>query len=319
MLSLEDINNVQTDEFIEEKVYPPIVPGRVAHIDADFLAYYASYEREGENRTMEDVQLAATTMVTDLRLTCAAERAVLHLTPSQSTKGGRYEAATTKAYQSARVSDKPKLLEALRDWMSNTRNIPHTSGKSWEDAEADDGMAEAAWAAYEEGTSDLCVVASRDKDLRIVPGLHLNFDTGEIEGAEGTFGYIGIHQPLKKDPETGKMKKGTAKPRGYGTKFFWFQMIMGDSADSIPGIPKKGIKAAHDMLKDCESDRECLDVVKAAYKEHGEGPGWNHWETKEPIPWSKAFMGTAQCLWMQRHPGDINDVKKWIKDIINGK
>ena len=259
--------------------------------------------------------LAMHTMVDKLRRSCGAERAHVHMTPQGSNKGGRYEVALQKAYQSTRSSDrKPEHLETVRDLVVHSPPA-HCAGTAWMSAEADDGMAQAAWAAYAAGTSDLCVIASRDKDLRIAPGLHFNADTGEIEGAEGTFGYIEVLTTTKRSEKTGKVSK-THKPRGYGTKFFWWQMLMGDSADSIPGIPRCGIVSAADMLQGCDNDYDCLHVVKEAYKSYGSNTGFVHWETKEPVPWAKAFVASAQLLWMQRTAGDIDDVRNWMKEII---
>lgn len=314
MLNIADIQNAEVDHFLPEgKDYIDIVPGRVAHIDADFLAYYAAYEREGEDKTLQDMILAVNTMVTDLRKSCGAASAVLHVTPQLSDKAGRSKVAVQRAYQSARSGEKPRLLEAVRAYMENP-DIPHTVGRSWMHAEADDGMAEAAWAAHAAGTPELCVIASKDKDLRMVPGLHFNFDTGEVEGAEDTFGYIKIKTTAKKSEKTGKINK-SHKPRGYGTKFFWWQMLMGDGADTITGIPRCGIVSAEAMLANCKTDLECFHVVKDAYKAHAKKKGFIHWHTKDDAGWAEVFWGEAQMLWMQRTAGNINDVKKWIKEI----
>ncbi len=320
MLNIDDINNTNglPDFLPEGKEYPDVVPGRVVHIDADFLAYYAAYEREGETRTLDDMCLAVNTMLHDLRKSCGAESADCHITPQDSTKAGRYGVALQKAYQSGRSGgDKPRLLEDVREYIQRIHRMgqPHLTGVSWYGAEADDGMACAAWDAHAAGTPELCVIASKDKDLRIVPGLHYNFDTGEIEGAEDTFGYIEKKTTVKISETTGK-KTTTHKPRGYGTKFFWWQMLMGDQADSIVGIPRVGIAKAYDILVDCKNDYECLQVVKAAYKAHGESKGFLHWETKDPVEWSKVLISEAQLLWMQRTPGDIDDVKHWMKEVI---
>ncbi len=316
MLDVADINELGGNLVFlpEDKEYPDVVKGRVAHIDADFLAYHASYEREGEDRTFDDMVLATNTMITDLRRSCAAEFAVLHTTPSGSTKAGRYDVAIQKGYQSARDNkEKPRFLEAVRGYMEHP-NLPNTTGKPWMKAEADDGMAEAAWKAFNECNQHLCVIASRDKDLRIVPTWHFNFDTGEIEGATDSFGFIKIKTTVRVNA-AGKTIK-SHKPRGYGTKFFWWQMLMGDSADTITGIPRCGIVTAAAMLEDCKTDYEAMQVVKAAYKEYADTKGFLHWETKDTVPWNEVFISEAQMLWMQRTAGDIDDVKKWLKEVI---
>lgn len=326
MLTLDDINEAaaEADFDIIEKHYPDMVPGRVAHIDADFLAYMASYERADEDSSLPDIIYRTDVMIDDKRREAGAEFAVLHVTPNTSDKGGRYEVAIQKVYQGQRTSDsKPRYLEAVRSYMADLKTS-HVTGKAWQNAEADDGMAEAAWAAYVAGTSDLVVIVTKDKDLRMCPGLHLEWDTGVIvDCGTDAFGYIKlIEKASKPDPKTGKVKI-TKKPWGYGTKWFWFQLLMGDTADNITGCPKVlnakgtglvgcGPVAAYNLLADADTDRECLTICMDAFKLSE----YTHWEPDHgPVTWQNVFWSEAQMLWMQRTPGDINDVKKWIKEL----
>ena len=316
------------------KEYPPVCPGRVAHIDADFLAYMASAEPmplktkmkdmtpeevvvyvrsfEENRMTLEHVLYKADVMIEDKMRECAASMAVLHLTPTGSTKGGRYDTAIQKEYQAKRESEKPRYLNEVREHMANKTG--RIQGKSWDNAEADDGMAQAAWAAHREGTSTLVVVATKDKDLNMVPGLHLDWDTGIIEGASDTFGSIQINVKFSKAGT--KIKKLV----GYGTKFFWAQMLMGDPVDNIQGVPfatingkrkKVGLVGAYELLEEATTDSECLRIVTEAYKENE----YAHWLTDEPVGWADVFWSEAQMLWMQRTPGEVWDVKNWVKEI----
>lgn len=322
-LSLDDIQGAaQEAEFeVFEKEYPDMVKGRTAHIDADFLAYMASYEKAGEENDLEGILYRADVMIEDKRRQAGAEFAVLHLTPNTSDKGGRYEVAIQKQYQGQRSSDrKPQYLEQCRDYMAAKADAVVT-GRAWENAEADDGMAQAAWEAHYAGNPDACVVVTKDKDLRMVPGLHLNWDSGIIHHAADVFGEIGIVERVgKPDAKTGKPKI-TKKHSGWGTKFFWFQLLMGDTADNIKGCPKAmfdgkhkacGLVGAHELLKDATTDRECLNICMDAYKTNE----YTHYLTGEPATWQEVFWSEAQMLWMQRTPGDINDVKKWVKDFL---
>ena len=316
------------------KEYPDVVPNRVAHIDADFLAYMASAEPlplktkmkdmtpeevvvyiqsfEEKRIPLEQVLYKADVMIEDKMRECGASMAVLHLTPKGSTKGGRYDSAIQKEYQAKREGEKPRHLEAVREHMaSKTGRI---QGKSWDNAEADDGMAEAAWKAFDNGKSEQVVVATKDKDLRMVPGLHLDWDTGIIEGADDAFGFIEI---LTKTSKAGKKSK---KLVGYGTKFFWAQMLMGDTVDNITGVPRAtingklkacGLVGAYDLLQDAADDRDCFKIVTDAYKENE----YCHWQTGADATWADVFWSEAQMLWMQRTPGKVWDVKNWIREI----
>jgi hypothetical protein len=326
MLSLDDISGVTADLEIDknliEKEYPPMVPGRVAHIDADFLAYMASYERKDEDIAFEDIIHRVNVMVKDKRLEAGSEFAVLHLTPNTSDKGGRYEVAIQKQYQGQRTSDdKPRHLESARTYMGTLTG--HVRGRAWETAEADDGMSEAAWTAWRDETSDQVVIVTKDKDLRMCPGWHLNWDTGNLTKEDTLFGFMGIKETIKVHKVTGKQTKDK-KPIGFGTAFFWMQMLMGDTADHIQGCPKimnkKGDKlvscgqvGAYDLLVDATSDKECLRIVMDAYKLNE----YTHYLTGDVASWQDVFWSNAQMLWMQRTPGDINDVKKWTKEFLN--
>lgn len=321
-LSMDDIQGVTKDienpNFVERE-YPPVVKGRVAHIDADFLAYMASYEKKGEDNSLEGILYRTDVMIEDKRREAGAETSVLHLTPKLSDKGGRYDAAIQKKYQGQRSSDrKPEHLEAARAYMAEKTG--RDTGRSWLNAEADDGMAEAAWKAYDAGNSESVIIVTKDKDLKMCPGLHLVWDTGEIVRCEGTFGWTGLQVTEKVDTKTGKIKK-TKKFKGYGTKFFWLQMLMGDTADNIKGVPKAfdaagkhkacGQVFAVELLEKATSDRECLRIVIDAYKSNE----YVHWETGEPVGWQDVFKSEAKLLWMQRTAGDLDDVLKWIKEI----
>ncbi len=320
MLTLDDITGAVDDidddpQLIEE--YPDEVPGRVAHIDADFLAYMAAYERKGEEASLDDILFKTRTMIRDKRREAGAEKAVLHLTPNTSNKGGRYDIAIQKKYQGQRSSDdKPRYLEAVRDFMAGLDG--QERGVAWETAEADDGMAQAGWENYRAGTSDLCVIVTKDKDLRMVPSLHMDWDSGMIrDTSQDPFGWIGIREKV------GNNGKITKKYDGWGTKFFWLQMLMGDTADNIQGLPKApvgkdgkmvscGQIAAVKLLADAKNDRECLRICMDLYKQND----YVHWQKGDTHSWQDVFWSEAQMLWMQRTPGDIDDVKKWVKEFL---
>lgn len=319
MLTIDVINAAieETDFELVEKEYPDVVPDRVAHIDADFLAYMASYEKEGEINTLEDIIYRTDVMIEDKRRQAGAERAVLHLTPNTSDKGGRYEVAIQKKYQGQRKSDdKPKYLEAARLYMGDL-NTSTVKGMPWDNAEADDGMSEAAWRAFYQGESAKVVIVTKDKDLRMCPGLHLNWDTGIIfDHGDDLFGEIEIIERPKVDKKTGKTRIDK-KPNGWGTKWFWFQLLMGDTADHIKGCPKAlidgkhkacGAVGAYALLADASTDRECLKICMEAYKSNE----YTHWETGKAVPWVDVFWSEAAMLWMQRRPGLIGDVKHWV-------
>jgi hypothetical protein len=325
-----------------EKIeFPPVVPGRTVHVDADFLAYQVSYEKETDPKSIEDMQHNAEIAVEALRGLSAAEHVHLHLTPSSSDKGGRFRIAMLKEYQANRKDKpKPRYLNLMRTWMAN-----RYPGTLHERCEADDGMSSAQYAAIAAGKGHLSIIASKDKDLRMVPGLHLDWDNGNItESTE--FGQITLI-----DKASGK------SIYGHGQKLFWAQLLTGDTADNISGLPavsalvlnklkptkailkaqaelandnlapKKRAKAlsviaerkaakvgpvlAYDLIASLTDNRACFNAVKALFRLYGEETGYIHWSTGEVVPWGHALASEAKLLWMRRQAHNENCVLEW--------
>lgn len=216
-----------------EAEYPREVPGRVAHIDADFMAYQVSAESKAEldpldptpRKTLEDMKHNAYAAVTHIRRMAAAERAVLHVTRAE-TKGGRTGIAKLKPYQANRAdrTNKPEHLDTIRGYLGTGAGDKEgkLTGSIWTTQEADDGMAQAHYADPEN-----TIICSADKDLLMVPGWKLDMYTNKIRQEKDAFGWIDLDR-----------SKSSAKVIGGGTKFFWAQCLMGDTADNISGVPE---------------------------------------------------------------------------------
>lgn len=134
-----------------------------------------------------------------------------------SNKGERYAIARRKPYQGQRThADRPKNWEHLRAFVDGTRPIAagvevHTTTS----LEADDLMGIAAHRDPEH-----TVILTQDKDMRMLPGYHMDWDT---------------HIMLWVPPGTWEIKHND---KVYGTKWFFLQLLQGDTADNIPGLPK---------------------------------------------------------------------------------
>jgi DNA polymerase-1 len=218
------------DGMSHEAVYPEVIPGRTVHIDADFVAYHISYEKPDDPKTLDDMQHNAEVIIEHMRRSAAAEHVHMHLTPSTSDKGGRYSFAIQKPYQGQRTDDKkPRLLHIMRQWLSS-----RYPGTLHEFCEADDGMSSSQYAALASGHGQLSIIASKDKDLRMVPGWHMVWDTGELTyiDPDRPFGWVELVERTSASGQTTKQLKG------YGHKWFWAQMLIGDQADNIQGLPK---------------------------------------------------------------------------------
>jgi hypothetical protein len=322
---------------------PPMVKGRTVHIDADFLAYQTTAERDGDEKTYEDMQHNVEVAVDTIRSLAAAEHVHLHLTPATSNKGGRYDIAIQRPYQGNRADKpKPRYLGLMREWLAK-----RYKGTLHQFCEADDGMSSAQYKAVQEGNSDLSIIASKDKDLCMVPGLHLNWDTGEIVDVSD-FGYVEFN-PQKK------------KLVGFGPKFFWAQMLVGDTADNIQGLPtltpetlnrlkptvaitkalatledptstakqKEKAKATLEerkagpcgpatsilILDQLQDNQSAFRVIKELYRRCGEYQGFVHHQTGDPVHWGQVFAAEAKLLWMRREAHNENCVLNWMKEV----
>jgi hypothetical protein len=334
--------------------YPEQVPGRVAHIDADFLAYQVSAETKDEldgikpRRTLSDMQEGAELVATGLMRLCGASSYVCHVTPSGSNKGSRPAQAVQQEYQANRADkEKPEHLDAVRAYIGTVLNgVVHL------EREADDGMAIANYSAVDR---NLSVIVSRDKDLRMVPGLHWCFDTEALVDVVDTFGSIWVDD-----------SKSSKTLKGWGTKFFWAQCLMGDTADHIKGLPAVpgvvhcelqptqtylkaqeqvrkaptpeymtgpmkimaaaraktkpcGVVMAYNLLADVHNDSDAFDLVRRLFvmlhAEHYHP--FEHWQTGTPVTPTQALLGDMQLLWMRRSDDPL-DVVKWLKEVRSG-
>ena len=297
-----------TEDKLKPEVFPDVVPGRTLHVDADFLAYQTSYVREDDPKTLEDMKHNCELIVEKFRRQAGAQHVHLHLTPGTSDKGGRHKQAIQKEYQANRKEKpKPAMLHIMRQWMPT-----RWQGTLYQHCEADDGMSSAQYYARSLGSSHLSVILSKDKDLRMVPGWHMDWDTGEVMETKGEFGEIWLDT-----------SKTATKCAGLGQKFFWAQMLMGDSADNIQGLPfvcgptlskpaKCGAVTAHAMLSGITSNKDAFAYVRQQYELTGKKLGFTHWQTGENVPWQHVMVSEMQLLWMRRDNQDKDDVLKWL-------
>jgi hypothetical protein len=302
--------------------YPALCKGRRAHFDADFLAYQVSYEKEDDPKTVSDMQENAKVVVEKMMQMAGAEYCMMHLTPSLSDKGGRYDYAMLKEYQGNRKDKpKPRHLTTMRDWLAH-----HYNGQQYMHCEADDGMAVAQYAAIAEGQIEKSIIVTLDKDLRMVPGYHLDWRTGTIRK------YDGFGQCQMETRETATGNKVT-ELKGHGTKWFWAQMLTGDTADNTQGLPgvtpaiyNKLLGAKTDKVKPCgpvtaiaildklKDDAQALAVLKLLYKSYGEEVGFKNWRDGSPVTWAEAFISEARLHWMRRFHDAPDDVIMWMQE-----
>lgn len=260
---------------------PDPTPGLVAHVDGDYCAYYCAGNDDTDPGTARRNFLAR---LDTIKRASGATEVVVHITDHASTKGDRYLIATVKQYQGQRDSSrKPKNWDVLREYIESYEGTAFRT-KNWLTREADDGMAYVAHAAAKAGK--LCVIATRDKDMRMLPGRHVIWETTQlVEVPYGAFEVTGA------DGET------------YGHKWFWLQMLQGDAADFIPGLPgyitpkdkvgKMGPATAEKFLAGCGNNTDAFRVVKELYKTY-----YSHADVTYNN-WAHRFVEQAALLWLR--------------------
>ncbi|HDR9131352.1 phosphodiesterase [Burkholderia vietnamiensis] len=254
-----------------------VVPGRTLHLDGDYAAYFCA----GGSET----SAATARFITDQRIETAtrmagATRCVIHLTHAASDKGKRFHAASVKPYQGQRQGHKPKNWRFVREYLELAPYKPWER-LIWRDREADDGM---GLASNRMNPVRDTVIHTRDKDMRMLPGTHLTWTD-----------YLLVHVPLGAYEVIGPDKLV------YGTKWFWLQMLQGDTADHIPGLEKHegkncGEVTAAELLAGTASNADAYGVVAAAYRGHyGD-------------EWADRFVEQAALLWIRRtHDAPVHE------------
>lgn len=207
-------------------------------------------------------------------------------------KGGREFMATVKPYQEKRHGyHNPNYLQRVRDLR---QSVIYHETQLIKPApqlfiEADDSMT-MAHLDYIRQTGDptLSVIGTDDKDLWQNPGNIINITTKKTTW-NGTWDSMqrGWGENLGWVAFRASDKSKTKKLVGRGMKFFWAQMLAGDSADNIAGLPAiatwvadiykpiKGNRTAEqlavgdslaaDMISQARSEADCFNMVHQAY------------------------------------------------------
>lgn len=189
-------------------------------------------------------------------------------------KNFRIDLAKSKPYKGQRKHDKPLHYDNLRAWIF--ANYPTRVARGYE---SDDLLCSDLYETHKSGSLD-AIACSRDKDLKMVPGMHYGWECGR----QPQFG-------PKRVTEIGSisLSQNRKKINGDGLLFFYAQMLTGDAVDNIGGCKKCGPVAAYEILTGCEQDENSLfRAVMGKYEEtYGED-------------WYKQYMENANLLWIIR-------------------
>ena len=179
--------------------------------------------------------------------------------------------------------------------------------------EADDNLRMYQIKQIEAHGIESSVMDSGDKDLWFTDGWHMN-DAGKFYLVDG-FGH------------TEYREVGNVKPKlvGEGTSWFWHQMIMGDTVDNIPGLPKIsnttldiffplkngkrkagngscGEAKAVGILENANDECDAMMLVADTYMQY--------WGPK----WIEMFVEQAFLLWIRR-TSKLTDVLDYLNEV----
>jgi hypothetical protein len=199
-----------------------------ALIDSDIIAYRIAFACKNESVTT--AYRTVDRYVTDILLGIDHDDRFYddwHLYLTGSNNF-RLDIAKTAVYKGNRTAPKPPHHKELREHL-----VKHWGAIVFEGIEADDAIA-----TDSTKLGDICIMASVDKDFDQLEGWHYNFVKNK-------------HYYVDKVS---------------GLKFFYRQIVMGDSADNIIGIRGIGDKRARAMFEEVEDEKELYRICVEAYE-----------------------------------------------------
>jgi len=213
-------------------------------IDGDVIAYIAAYDN-----TEEEAQAKLDALITDITDCVFADDTRIAVKGEGNFRNDFYD-----QYKAHRHSDDEyrAFINRLRDYMVQCHDAEEAHGQ-----EADDLLAQWAQECMDSNTE--YAIASIDKDLLTIPGVHFNIRKGLITHVDDDHADYLLNK----------------------------QLLMGDRADNIPGLPGIGDKRAEKILDGVPYGKR-RDAVKRAYKdEYGSA-------------WKKELQLTGDLIYIRR-------------------
>lgn len=159
---------------------------------------------------------------------------------------------------------RPLLLQETREYVKKKYNAKVING-----VEADDYLSVLAyqgWEHYQKTGKFNCLVVSFDKDQKGNPGLV--FDTMRDKDEKNWKHPI----PMLIDDSMGEIWMENNKVKGWGRKFFGYQMLCGDSSDNIKPYQcfdiqgRFGDTAAFNMIGHLQDEKSMWETIVNQYK-----------------------------------------------------
>lgn len=195
--------------------------------------------------------------------------------------------ATSKTYKGTRKNEKPYHYRNLTAYALGVYDVRIANG-----LEADDLIGIEQYSRLERRDTIIC---TRDKDLRMIPGLHYGWECGK----QGEFGPIEYD-----DIGTIQLVRNKSGPKivGGGKAFFFSQLLTGDTVDNIGGLPRVGPVTAYGHLAGCTTEQEYSARVQEYYREHA------------PDNYMELLEEQSKLLWIGREFDGDGNIKayEWL-------
>ena len=275
---------------------------RVLIMDGDAACYEASSKYVKLDTAVRCVHMK----ILEAMFLTNCKKARVHITPAGCKKAGRGNLIGIKPYQGNRKDkEKPPLLEALRQNIQGLLKDKNIEVFAHYDIEADDAVVQDSYYYGNDG-----LVYSPDKDLRMVVYPYYDLSTGRILTVSNRLGNIVL----------ASTSSGLRHPEGQGLKFFWWQMLMGDTADNIRGLNKYqgkniGMVKSYEILNLIKNELEVATKVLSMYREIDQNPfpeAYALWLLRSP---ADSFMAYLKEL----IPGLPEDLVEWLRECFKRK
>lgn len=206
---------------------------------------------------------------------------------------------------------RPLLLGETREYVKKKYNAVVI-----DDIEADDYLSMLGfegWRNYKKNGKFTHMIASFDKDQVQCPSLILNTMRDADER-------VWKHPlPMLIDDSIGEIWMEKGKVKGWGQKFFGYQMLCGDSSDNVKPYQnfdiRFGDKSCFDILSVVETEKEMWEVIMDQYvKWFPDGVKFKSHCGKDieytPGQWASSIF---QMVYMKRVPNDPTTLAKLLK------
>ncbi len=245
-------------------------------IDGDAIVYIAGFAADYRGGELSHSLYNAKLIIENIKTKFYPNQTTVFLTSQNSEDNFRFKLVSD--YKANRKgAPKPKFYKEIRKYL-----IDRYSAIVCKWGEADD------WLCTD--TQENTVIASKDKDLLMVPATHYRIHLYETIVASDPGELLLIE------------KNGKKECKGHGFKWFVYQLLYGDSVDNIHKPLKNfGPVKIHKILSYRHDIYTMWKTAELFYRLVG----------KEDL-----LMINAQLLWMSRKPEQIFSVSV-LEDLIN--